>query len=213
MAIELIAGEIKEGESNKAITACNDYLRMGIGRSLYKLVARYQTAAKSVPTKRLGTLKEWSTTYGWQERADIYDKVIDAEKTAIADERRKEIMQSGLALEHERVNELNEIYEKLKIEFIKSGLWYTDTKLSSTGIAVDVDVFNKPLIDSLRATLDDLAKETGGRKQKTEISGKDGEPIKTQDVGIDYSKLSTDQIAELIRIAEFAQAQRGDGAA
>jgi hypothetical protein len=31
-----------------------------------------------------------------------------------------------------------------------------------------VDVFNKALIDSLRGVLDDLAKEVGGRKVKTE---------------------------------------------
>lgn len=177
MAVELLAGEITEGESSNAIVACNDYLRMGIGRSLAKLCERYQGGAEVPPTRRLNTLKKWSGDFGWQERATEYDKAIDAEVTVRSDARRKAIMEHGLAQEHERVNELNEIYDKLKLEFVARGLWYTDIKLSATGDKVEVQVFNKPLIDSLRATLDDLAKETGGRKQKTEISGANGGPI------------------------------------
>jgi hypothetical protein len=169
MAVELLAGEIKEGESGKAIIACNDWLRLGSGRSLPALEARYRKKPQNTaPTRSLNTLQNWSKTYGWQERAGAYDQAIDAEKTATNEARRKEIMESGLALDFERVNELNEVYEKLKLEFVRNGLWYTDTKLSATGAIVEVEVFNKPLIDSLRATLDDLAKETGGRKQKTE---------------------------------------------
>ena len=168
MVVELLAGIPKEGESNKAITACNDYLRMGIARSLSKLCDRYHSATEPIPTQRIATLKNWSIDYGWQERAAAYDEAIDAEKTAATEVRRKAIMEQGLALEHERVNELYEIYAKLKAEFETCGVWYTDTKLSARGDQVDVDVFNKPLIDSLRGVLDDLAKETGGRKQKTE---------------------------------------------
>lgn len=204
MAVELIAGEIKEGESKDAVIAFNDYARMGLGRSLAKLCERYQSATETPPTKRLNTLKRWSTDFGWQERVEAYEKVIDVEKTARADVRRKAIMDAGLALDYERVNELNEIYEKLKFEFIKSGLWYTDTKLSSTGVAVDVDVFNKPLIDSLRATLDDLAKETGGRKQKVDMEH--GGKVKVED----DSRLSEDdRVARIVALLDAARA-RGD---
>lgn len=213
MTVELLVGELKEGESNKAVMACNDYLRMGIGRSLFKLYDRYQNETETIPTKRLATLKEWSTSHGWQARVEAYDKIVDAEKTARGEARRKAIMDSGLAQDYERVDELNEIYAKLKLEFVVNGLQYTDIKLSSKGDSVEVEVFNKPLIDSMRGVLDDIAKEVGGRKVKSEISGVNGEPIKTQEVGIDYSKLSNEQIAELIRIAEFAQAQGRDGAA
>lgn len=173
MAVELLAGEPNQGESSKAIIACNDYLRMGPGRSLRRLEEKYcKGERKLAPTRSIGTINNWSTDFGWQERAAAYDKVIDAEKTAAVDARRRAIMENGLALEHERVNELDELYAKLKLEFIQRGLWYTDTKLSATGMTVDVEVFNKALVDSLRATLDDLAKETGGRKQKTETEHK-----------------------------------------
>lgn len=178
MAVELLAGEIKEGESNKAIAACNDYLRMGIARSLVKLQQTYiGMTTPEPPTTTLRTLGGWSAMYGWQERADAYDKVIDEQKTAAVDARRKAIMEQGLSQDYERVNELYELFDKLKLEFVKSGLWYTDIKVASNGDKVEVEVFNKALIDSLRATLDDLAKETGGRRQKTEISGPNGGPV------------------------------------
>jgi hypothetical protein len=208
VALTLLAGTIKEGESKNAVLACNDWLRMGPGRSLPGLEKRYsESNQKQPPTSSIGTLKKWSSDYGWQARAEAYDKEIDAEKTAANDARRREIMESGLALEHERVAELYALFAELKREFTEHGLWYTDTKLSATGMTVEVEVFNKALIDSFRATLDDLAKETGGRKQKTEISGTNGGPVETRDVGIDYSKLSNEQIRELIRIAEFAQTE------
>lgn len=169
MAVELIAGEKENGESNKAITACNDYLRMGVGRSLAKLCDRYRNATEQIPTRRIATLKTWSVDYGWQDRADAYDKAVDAEKTAAVEARRNAIMEQGLSQDYERVNELYELFEKLKFEFVTRGLWYTDIKLSATGDKVEVEVFNKALLDSMRGALDDLAKETGGRKQKSEV--------------------------------------------
>lgn len=168
MAVELLAGKAKDNESNKAILACNDYLRMGIGRSLAKLAERYQSATEAIPTRRIMTLKTWSVDFDWQQRAEAYDKSIDEEKTALVDARRKAILETGLSQDYERVNELYELYERLKLELVKNGLYYTDTKLAANGDRVEVEVFNKALVDSLRATLDDLAKETGGRKQKTE---------------------------------------------
>lgn len=168
-----LAGERQAGETSKAIQALNDYLRMGSGRSMQKLCDRYQTNAETSPTKRLATLKEWSVAYGWQERAESYD----AQTEAVKNQRRSELLEAGLALDYERISELTEIYAKLKAEFADKGLWYTDIKLSAKGDTVEVDVFNKALIDCLRGALDDVAKETGGRKQKTEVTGKDGEPL------------------------------------
>ncbi len=170
MAVNLLAGQIVEGETKKAVLACNDYLRMGISRSLEKLCRTYaEIGPKEVPTKHLNVLKGWSAKFGWQARAEAYDKAIDAEKTALAEARRRRVMESGLALDYARVEELSELFAALKREFIENGLWYTDTKLSATGMTVAVEVFNKPLIDSFRATLDDLAKETGGRKQRVDM--------------------------------------------
>lgn len=45
-----------------------DYVAMGADRSLAALCARYQNETNPVPTRRIGTLKNWSTTYNWQAR-------------------------------------------------------------------------------------------------------------------------------------------------
>ena len=38
--VQLLAGERCEGESDRAVVACNDYLRLGPGRSLRKLLKK-----------------------------------------------------------------------------------------------------------------------------------------------------------------------------
>jgi hypothetical protein len=56
-------------------------------------------------------------------------------------------------------------------------LYYTDRKVSSTGHVVEVDVFDRPKIDTLRNLLDDIAKEVGGRKHIQEVSGSEDKPL------------------------------------
>lgn len=177
--MELLAGERREGESDKAVIAFNDYARMGAGRSLEKLCDRYQTATESLPTKRLATLKQWSIDFDWVERASAYDAIVDASKTAEIQRLRTE----GLAADYARIQELDAIYQALKTEFKNGdGIWFTDIKMSAKGDTVDVPVFNKPLIDSMRGVLDDIAKEVGGRKIVQEHSGPGGGPIRHKEV-------------------------------
>lgn len=193
MSVKLLAGEPKLNETPRAIQACNDYLRMGPGRSLDKLCERYQTATEAPPTKRLKTLKGWSSAYGWVERAGLYDAQQEAAKTAEIARLRTE----GLAADHERIRELNEIFQALKEEFGEgTGLWYKDTKLSAKGTSVQVDVFNRPLIDSMRGVLDDIAKEVGGRK----VEVKHGGLVETKSEHVvrhDLGKLSRDELRQL----------------
>ena len=52
MELEPLYGQRQKGESDNAVIACNDYLRMGPGRSLAKLLGRYQNAIEnSSPTR------------------------------------------------------------------------------------------------------------------------------------------------------------------
>lgn len=87
-----------EAESTKARVACDEYLALGPGRSLAKLIDQWrergQSAGKARVTNRLATLERWSSAYGWQERAAAYDDAqratIRAEQSArAADERAK----------------------------------------------------------------------------------------------------------------------------
>lgn len=271
--------------------ACNDFLRLGPGRTFSRLLSQYSQPTKTdrnlpvervaaPPTLSLATLKDWSDKYSWSERAKEYDKAIEDEKN----ERRRQVMEEGLALDFERVASLKklaaflegEIYEqakpkpvsaKLKMELdpeylpesgvlneetipgVIDGLihdaeqaeagaqfaslmertqpdvqehtkvklqlsdkarrlrmqaayltdqlegggapsmtseefyhkvWLPDVKQIGGGEhaeRVDIVRFNAALIEQYRGTLDDIAKEKGERKQKMEVTGKDGGAI------------------------------------
>lgn len=207
--VDLLVGERQAKETNKAVIACNDYLRMGPGRSLAKLFDKYrvqvegESGAELPPTKRLPTLEDWSTKFGWQARAAEYDAQQDARRTA---EREREFA-DGLALDFERVRKLKRLADFLEkqiyelIEERASALvmndagelerqavtderygrvWLKDVKGIGQGEnfeRVEIVRFNQAILSEFRAVLDDIAKETGGRVQKQEHSGPGGGPI------------------------------------
>lgn len=203
--IQPLAGRRSDQETDAAVSACNDYLRMGPGRSLGDLIQKYaESDQKSPPTTTLGVLKRWSAAYDWQERAAAYDAEIDRQKTAAVAAARKASLESGLALDHERVEKLKRLAadleqqifyeapmadgEELEGELEKSGLkvkirphlWVRDVKQIGGGEhASEVEVFryNSALVSDYRGVLDDLAKETGGRKVRQELTGKDDSPL------------------------------------
>ncbi len=196
-AIMPLVGERQKGETRRAIIACNDYLRMGPGRSLEKLRQSYvKTTSTAPPTRNLRVLQGWSAKFGWVSRAELYDIQVEAEKNA----RRREIMESGLALDHERVVKLkelatlllDEVYgvdEEGNLHLEQDNVWLPDVKQIGGGEyaeRVDIVRFNSSLFEQLRGLLDDLAKETGGRRQRTVTEN------------IDYSKLSDGQLARIV---------------
>lgn len=183
-SIELLVGEKQKSESYKAIQACNDFLRMGPGRTITALFREYQkTPENASPTSSLPTLNHWAQAYGWQARAEAYDVQLETRKNA----RAAEIMGTGLALSHERVDKLKELAAFLEGQLYEQGpdgayhnVWVPDVKQIGSGQfaeQVDIERFNAALIDQYRGTLDDLAKETGGRAQKQEITGANGGPV------------------------------------
>jgi hypothetical protein len=60
---------------------------------------------------------------------------------------------------------------------LDDGLYGMDVKMSATGKTVQVPAFKQAQVAQLRGTLDDIAKERGGRKTTAEVTGKDGAPI------------------------------------
>ena len=225
----------------QAVIACNDYLRVGPGRSLRTLYAPSDSNGerKRANHPAPSTLMRWSVAYGWQARAEEYDAVVEAEKTALAEAERKAVMEQGLALDYKRVQKLKRLGEFLEQELyatepvgrkvqdlireeqveaevaeaeIRDGarppwmtrdpdedmgefrdapegeryknVWLRDYK-GIAGVAYEIERFNAPLIAQYRGTLEDIAKEKGDRKQKTELSGPDGGAIPVADLSID----------------------------
>ncbi len=71
------------GEPEQANLALHDYEALGLERTLPALVARYRAESPPVPTRRIGTLKLWSTTYAWQ------DRIAQQQELRLAVERRQ----------------------------------------------------------------------------------------------------------------------------
>ena len=180
--IELLAGEKQERETKKAMQACNDYLRMGAGRSLEKLSRIYSDPMPDKPpTRHIATLKIWSAKFGWVARSNIYDAEIERQKNEYIEARRFDSLKTGLALDYERVLKLKHLADTLEREiwqddgeFVTDNIWVPDVKQIGGGEyaeRVDIVRFNQPILTEFRAILDDLAKETGGRKSQHNLSG------------------------------------------
>ncbi len=179
--MELIAGEKVKGETSRAIAACNDWLRMGRGRSYTELVKRYRNPqeATKTPTKSYETVKGWADKYNWKERAALYDATWEARANA----ERERVFEHRLANDFGRVEALlkladtleSQLYETNAQTGILHNMWQPDPKQVGQDV-YDLEKFNSPIIKEYRATLEDIAKEVGGRIHKTET--KDVSPPK-----------------------------------
>jgi hypothetical protein len=76
-----------------------------------------------------------------------------------------------------RVTELIELYRPIRADLLDNGIYGVDTRMSATGKTIDVPAFKGAQLTQARGLLDDIAKELGARKVKTEVTGKDGESI------------------------------------
>lgn len=197
--VELLFGETYKGESRKAIAACNDWLRLGAGRSLPFLLEQYSKAIQSEPngeqppTLSLSTIKKWSADYSWSKRAELYDADINLQK----EQERQRVFSEGLALDYERVRRLLRLAEFLEGQVYETddngnytNVWLPDVKSVGSGEnaeRVDIVRFNANVIQQFRETLDDIAQEVGGRKRNVEVGTKDGKalPIKLVEVVLD----------------------------
>lgn len=78
------------GERDKPWKALLDYACMQ-RRSLAQLFEQYKRGTEVAPTRRLRTLKEWSTIYDWQSRVVQFDLVAAEEKVKKWAERQEEL--------------------------------------------------------------------------------------------------------------------------
>lgn len=190
----LLAGERQPGESEKAVIACNDWLRLGPGRTLGLLLRRYTKTRRIIPpTTSAQTLKEWSADFAWQGRATEFDAQLEEAKNA----ERQSVMSAGFANDYKRVRSLNRMIGFLERQvYAKDGggpngespyynVWLRDSKQIGGGDdAKEVHVirFGASLFEQLRGALDDIAKETSGRKQVTDLNVNGGLKITGDDI-------------------------------
>lgn len=179
--LELLAGQRQSNESDVAVTACNDWLRMGSGRSLAGLIDNYRQSLTfqrgfKPPTTSYGTVRMWSSDFGWSGRASEFDAGWEERKNA----ERDAILNFGLAQDFERLRELytlaaflkGQIYERGK-KGVYHNVWLPDVKQIGSGkdaVKYDIERFNDALIEQFRQVMNDIAKEVGGRVQKQDIT-------------------------------------------
>lgn len=179
--LQPLAGVRKNAESDVAVQACNDWLRMGSGRSISKLLQHYQEQSKFIrgftpPSLSADSLYTWSSEFGWAERKRIYDADTEMRKNR----QLRQVMELDLSNPHGRIGELIQLAELLKGQIYEQdtdgtfhNIWVPDVKSVGSGDKVeiiDIERFNAPLIDQFRGVLDDIAKETGGRVRHAKIT-------------------------------------------
>jgi hypothetical protein len=97
------------GETLRAYAAFLDYVRLGEGRSLRRLLAQYthgenrerseyKPGTARPPTRRFATLAEWSAKYGWQERLAAYKAERAQHEQAVWEERRRAVREADWSL-------------------------------------------------------------------------------------------------------------------
>lgn len=81
---------------------------------------------------------------------------------------------AGLALKEERVKKLQQLAALMERDLFGGSLWLDQVKMIGSGLIakeVDYEEFNASEVQQYRGVLDDIAKETGGRKTQVEHSG------------------------------------------
>lgn len=184
-------------ETPRAKRAWADYLAMGPDRSLEALLKRYQNESKPLTT-RLASLKKWSAQFGWQSRLQAIADAAAREAEEREAAYRREIMESGYALAHERIKALKGLAEVLHGELLQEDKrWLADVKQIGSGEGaerVDIERFNASEVEQFRGCLDDIAKELGERREVRVLAGDPKQPV----VFKPARELTDDELAAII---------------
>lgn len=101
-----------------------------------------------------------------RQQVDFYRDSRGVALDELKEASESDALRTGLALREERVQALKELAERLKAELLGDKLWLTRQKALGSGDwqqFITEQHFNNVEINSLRALLDDIAKETEGR--------------------------------------------------
>jgi len=130
-------------------------------------------------------------------------------------------MDYGLALDYERVRKLKRLADFLEGQVYERGeagdyhnVWLPDVKSVGSGELaerVNIERFNGALISEYRAVLDDLAKETGGRAKRLDLTMDLKQLQKLEQLAAICEVDISEVIEALIRRFEVARISAEDG--
>lgn len=106
-----------------------------------------------------------------RQQVDYYRKSREADLAAMVAAGEAEALTTGLALKEERVKSLKRLAALMERDLFGGFMWTEHVKSIHEGETfriVEYEEFNRSEVDAYRGTLDDLAKETGGRVIKSD---------------------------------------------
>lgn len=115
-----------------------------------------------------------------RQQVDYYRKTRGVELADIKRAGEEDALTEGLAMKAERVRRLKQLASLMERDLFGGFLWLEQVKGVGSGeIAeiVEYEEFNAAEVAAYRGVLDDIAKETGGRAQRTELTGAEGGPV------------------------------------
>lgn len=115
-----------------------------------------------------------------RQNIDRYRRTRALDLKAIAAISETNALTEGYALKEHRVMKLSQLAIMLEKDLMGGFLWTEEVKGVGSGeIAeiVDYEEFNRAEVEAYRGVLDDIAKETGGRKQNVALQNPDGSAL------------------------------------
>jgi hypothetical protein len=181
------------------------YRLMAFGRSVAAVF--HEEYSKQLETTRKvlepdGTWYDIEKEWKWKERAVDWDAHWIEEQDKLIAQEREIVLRSGFAVQHRRIQSLDRILNQL-IEMTEDDdkVWIPDVKSIGAGpnaYAANIVHFNAPLFTLIEKYKASIAAEMGERVKKTELTGKDGGPI----------RMERDPNLQLLTDEELAEAQR-----
>ncbi len=115
-----------------------------------------------------------------RQQVDHYRKTRAVAIDAILSTGEHDALNSGLALAAVRVERLQRLAAMMEKDLFGGFLWLEQVKgigSGNTAEIVEYEEFNSAEVAAYRGVLDDIAKEVGGRVQKKELTGADGNSV------------------------------------
>lgn len=136
-----------------------------------------------------------------RSQVDYYRKTREVDLQKIKEEDENSALKTGLAVRENRVKLLNDMAEKLRKDLFEGDkIWLDQAKGLGSGPTwerYEYKEFNAGEIAQLRGILDDIASEMNERIKRTELTGKDGQPLVNKLKDLDFNLLPTEVLKKL----------------
>ena len=155
-----------------------------------------------------------------RQQVDHYRKTRKFDIGKLKEEDETSALKTGLALREKRVELLKDLADKLQEDIFKNNrLWLDQAKGLGSGLTYEkynYQEFNAAEVMQLRGVLDDIAAEVNERTKRTEITGKDGQPLLAKLNALDFNLLPTEVLKKIAdgadpteTILKYAISQQG----